>query len=423
MDLGNDMFMTTLGGEMGFELGDFAKKGSGGKTIKTWHYKGEGGNIDASVKVFNGHVFIASVDRRVYKIDPETGNKVWDFKADGIFGTSGPEVSNGRVFIGDRAHNFYCIDDKNGKEIWRFRTGDTIDASPLVVNDMVVFTSKDFFVYALDTETGKMLWAFRTGGWAGFTPVTDGESIFVGSSDCYLYCLSFNGNEKWRFKTNGNIFTKDDVPILDGIIYFGSDDGNIYGVDVKTGKEVWRFRTGGIVNRPPAIKDGRLYVLSHDGYFYCIDIETCRAVWRFNTSSCKGGTKAVLLEDRITFASEDFNMYCLDNDGKLMWKFRTGGHIWGTPAYYKGNIFLGSYDCRLYCLDLDGNVLWRFETSILNQATCIIEFDTGMEFNPPEVKEVEHPEDRKKYSSSENQVTHESTYSVKSEYVFKSEYA
>jgi outer membrane protein assembly factor BamB len=414
----NDLFMSTIGAE--FELGDFAEKKRDGKAVKNWYYKGDGGNIDASVKIFSGYLYIASVDKRLYKIDPHNGKKIWEFHAGGIFATGAPAFSNSRIFIGNCDHNFYCLDEETGKEIWRFRTGDVLYASPLVVDEMVVFTSKDFFVYSLDTKTGKMLWSFRTGGWAGFTPVTDGESIFVGSSDGYFYCLDFSGKEKWRFRTNGNIFTKDEVPIVGGVIYFGSDDGNVYGVDVKTGSEKWRFKTGGVINRPPVVSEGMLYILSHDGYFYCIDIGACREVWRFKTSIDEGGTKAVVLDDRVLFASADYNLYCLDKKGKMLWKFRTGGHIWSTPAFYKGRVYLGSYDCRLYCLDMDGKVLWRFETSNLNQALCIIEYETAMEFKPPVVEETREETSGRYAVKSETTISSE--YTFKSEYSFKSEY-
>ena len=78
----NDLFMSTIGAE--FELGDFAVKKQGSKAFKTWHYKGDGGNIDASVRLYNGFLYVASVDKRLYKIDPETGKKIWEFKAGGI---------------------------------------------------------------------------------------------------------------------------------------------------------------------------------------------------------------------------------------------------------------------------------------------------------------------------------------------------
>ncbi|MCK5022960.1 MAG: PQQ-binding-like beta-propeller repeat protein, partial [Candidatus Aenigmarchaeota archaeon] len=100
MDFSDDIFMATVGPEAGFELGDFAKRKKG-NVSKTWYYKGDGGNIDASVKIFNGSVFAASVDRRIYKINPNTGKKIWEFIAGGIFATGAPEIYNSKFFVGN----------------------------------------------------------------------------------------------------------------------------------------------------------------------------------------------------------------------------------------------------------------------------------------------------------------------------------
>lgn len=175
-----------------------------------------------------------------------------------------------------------------------------------------------------------------------------------------------------------------------------------------------------MINRPPTISEGKMYILSHDGYFYCIDMDTRKESWRFKTSSDEGGTKALLLEDRIIFCSADYNVYCLDKQGKFLWKFRTGGQIWSTPLFYKGRLYVGSYDCRLYCMDIDGKILWRFETSNLNQALCIIEKGTTMEFKPPEI--IEETEDEVMRYETKTQTEGQDAYKIQSEYVFKSEY-
>ncbi len=44
---------------------------------------------------------------------------------------------------------------------------------------------------------------------------------------------------KWKFKTED----VDSSPaIADGVVYFGSFDGNLYAVDIKTGQEKWKLR-------------------------------------------------------------------------------------------------------------------------------------------------------------------------------------
>jgi outer membrane protein assembly factor BamB len=48
-------------------------------------------------------------------------------------------------------------------------------------------------------------------------------------------------------------------------------------------------------------------------------------------------------------------IYTLEGkNGKLLWKFETGGEVWASPSYNGNEIFIGSDDGFLYCLDIDG---------------------------------------------------------------------
>ena len=73
---------------------------------------------------------------------------------------------------------------------------------------------------------------------------------------------------KWAFKTEGPI--RSSPAVADGVVYFGSYDGNLYAVDIKTGKEKWRFKTGGKIFSSPAVADGVVYFGSHDGKLYAV---------------------------------------------------------------------------------------------------------------------------------------------------------
>ena len=54
------------------------------------------------------------------------------------------------------------------------------------------------------------------------------------------------------------------------MVYVGSNDGRLYALDVETGQEKWRFKTGGPVASSPAIAGGVVYFSSLDGYLYAV---------------------------------------------------------------------------------------------------------------------------------------------------------
>jgi outer membrane protein assembly factor BamB len=48
--------------------------------------------------------------------------------------------------------------------------------------------------------------------------------------------------------------------VANGVVYVGSDDGNVYALSASTGAELWSFTTPGPVSSSPAVADGVVYV-------------------------------------------------------------------------------------------------------------------------------------------------------------------
>ena len=86
---------------------------------------------------------------------------------------------------------------------------------------------------------------------------------------------------KWRFHTKGKILSS--AAVVNGIVYFGSNDGNVYAVSARNGRLVWKHATRGTVNSSPAVVDGRVFVSSLDGYVYALNAADGTQRWRFRT--------------------------------------------------------------------------------------------------------------------------------------------
>ena len=188
---------------------------------------------------------------------------------------------------------------------------------------------------------------------------------------------------KWKFPTGNRIIAS---PVIDGrLIYFGSDDGNVYAVDSETGHQIWKTKTRGPVSATPAIANGMVYVGSYDGNFYALDASTGELKWKFATEGerrfeAKGLhgmqpknqtiadpfdiflSSPVVTNGLVYFGSGDGHVYSLDaNSGKLNWKFKTGNVVHASPASANDIIFVGSWDSYFYAIDAkSGKEKWRF---------------------------------------------------------------
>jgi outer membrane protein assembly factor BamB len=181
----------------------------------------------------------------------------------------------------------------------------------------------------------------------------------------------------WTFKTAGAIWSS---PVLaDNMVYFGSDDGNLYSVSAKTGKQVWQFKTDGKIMGRPTIEGSFVYALSDDGFLYKVDRRNAKLIWKFDTNG--GAVKrevpapksdgydymssAASVSNGIVYiGSADKNLYAIDAaSGKQKWQFETKGLIRSTPAVSNGKVFFGSYDHFVYALDATtGSLGWKVDT-------------------------------------------------------------
>jgi outer membrane protein assembly factor BamB len=83
-----------------------------------------------------------------------------------------------------------------------------------------------------------------------------------------VHCLSTEtGKSLWTFRTNARV---DSSPaVVGGLVYIGSSDGRLYGLDLSSGDKLWEFNAGAPLTASPAIASGRLVIGSLDGRVYC----------------------------------------------------------------------------------------------------------------------------------------------------------
>ena len=190
---------------------------------------------------------------------------------------------------------------------------------------------------------------------------------------------------KWTFRTHDEIVSS--PAIVNGVVYVGSNDGNLYAIDRQTGTQKWKFTTESRVNSSPAVANGLVYFGSYDGNFYAVSADTGKLQWKFRNAgerryaathlhgSLPAGetmpdpfdvylSSPAVWNGAVYFGSGDGNVYALDAaTGSLKWKFKTGDVVHASPAIVDGKLYIGSWDSYFYALDANsGKELWRFKT-------------------------------------------------------------
>ena len=98
---------------------------------------------------------------------------------------------------------------------------------------------------------------------------------------------------------------------MNGYLYVGSWDGNVYCINAVDGTKIWSFKTGGLVESSPAFVNGYIFAGSADGEVYCMDASSGAKIWNFTTGNIVESSPAVI-DGRVYVGSDDNNVYCLN---------------------------------------------------------------------------------------------------------------
>lgn len=319
----------------------------------------------------------------------------WTFKTAGPVVTT-PAVAGDTVYIASLSGHLYAIDRTTGAERWNFKSRMAIASSPAVEGDTVYFVSSAGSLAAIDASNGQPRWVyaieherrFEARGLHGYPPasqtipdawdmwvsspaVVDGR-VFFGSGDGNVYAVdATSGQLSWKFATEDVVHGS--PAVANGLVYVGSYDGKFYAIDAATGQSRWTFQGGvdpSIHNQQgfqasAAVVDGVVYVGSRDAHVYALDATSGRKKWDYPTSkSWVNATPAV--RDGLVYAatSDSSRFFALDaKTGRLRFNVDAKAYVFSSPALAGRLAYFGSHNGKLYAVDATtGAPAWEFQT-------------------------------------------------------------
>jgi len=195
-------------------------------------------------------------------------------------------------------------------------TNRALEATPIVVDGIMFFTSTWSRVYAVEAKTGETLWSFD--------PEVPGE---------------------WARKACCDIVNRG-VAVYQGKVFFASLDGRLFSLNAESGEKIWEVDT--IIDRTraytitgaPRVAKGKVYIGNGGaeygvrGYVTAYDTETGEQVWRFFT---------VPGDPSLGFEDPAMEMAAKTWKGTNWWEFGGGGTVWNSIVYDPdfNNVYLG----------------------------------------------------------------------------------
>ncbi|UOE96809.1 PQQ-binding-like beta-propeller repeat protein [Fervidobacterium islandicum] len=254
-----------------------------------------------------------------------------------------------------------------GDIIWKFKTGGSIASCPAIDTSWsrkaIYFGSDDGYLYALSFD-GQMKWRYKTNDWVHISPVVDTDgTIYVGSDDGYLYAVKPDGTLKW--KTPVGDWVRSSPALYYSTLYVANRGGEIYAIRTYDGTKKWRVQIGSSIYSSPAVgKDGTIYIGSGNGKLYAIDDWDGETLWEFKTNGSIQSSPAIDNYGTVYIGSDDGCVYAVRPNGTLKWQVQTGHGVRSSPVIGSdGTVYVGSDDGYLYAINSDGIIKWTFKTN------------------------------------------------------------
>ncbi|MGB8372848.1 MAG: PQQ-binding-like beta-propeller repeat protein, partial [Halobacteriota archaeon] len=211
----------------------------------------------------------------------------------------------------------------------------------------------------------QLKWTYTTSGAVESSPAIANGVVYVGSDDGNIYALNATtGKQTWSFATRNNVYSSPSSPaIANGVVYVGSEDRNVYALNATSGAKLWNYTTGDPVLSSPAVVNGMVYVGSEDNNVYALNATTGVFVWSFTTRSAVVSSPAVA-NSTVYVGSNDNNVYALSaTTGAQLWNYTTRSAEVSSPAVANGTVYVGSEDNNVYALNATtGAKLWNYTT-------------------------------------------------------------
>jgi outer membrane protein assembly factor BamB len=267
-----------------------------------------------------------------------------------------------------------------GRRLWFFNEGGghLIEFQPVLANGVLFWVNNEGRAFAVRAKNGKKVWERKVGALNASSPAWNKNRLFIvtlkrsGSTEAgSVVCLNAkNGKRIWSKKLPSR--AESSPIVVNGVVYFGSENGTVYALRAKNGREVWTYQAGGAVKAALAYANGNLYFGAYGGSVTALRAKDGSRVWStgtsgasFNRSGNFYSTPAVAY-GRVYIGNTDSFVYSfVASSGKLAWRRGTGGYVYAAPAVgtvpkLGPTVFIGSYDGYFYALDAkDGSVDWR----------------------------------------------------------------
>ena len=234
---------------------------------------------DSYVAVSNGIAYYLTLDGELVAVDINKGNIIWTLPSEspGV-AYSGVNYDNGKLYYTDYSGHMCCVDTEKKQLVFRTNIGDRVYAPIHIDNGKLYAGGRSTKMHCIDGTSGEIIWStfsFNKTTWFSGGSVSVGDILYTGTSDEHTI-VSINkqtGELLHSFPAEMNVYTQ---PVLNGenvIAISTFNKSYIIEFDTKTKQKLWQGQVEEDVLSSQSIYKGKIYFGSDSGRIYSINLK------------------------------------------------------------------------------------------------------------------------------------------------------
>jgi outer membrane protein assembly factor BamB len=183
-------------------------------------------------------------------------------------------------------------------------------------------------------------------------PVVGGGLLFLVEPETLTALKAADGSTAWQLPFAEKVAV---APVWDnGWLVVSTAVGEVLAFRAADGHLVWRKRLESPAHAPAALAGDRVYVPAGNGRIIALQVETGEPLWERRLG---GAVNEILaLDERIYAGSDNYFSCVMVKDGRVAWRWRTGGDTIGAPTTDGDRVYFVALDNIMRALDLKSGV-------------------------------------------------------------------
>ncbi len=211
------------------------------------------------------------------------------------------------------------------------------------------------------------------------SPTVENGIVYIGNLKGEVYAIDISTGKELASKSfGGAIFGS--PALLDSVmvVALSQTTKNIFVYNLHSGQTVWSKKIADVESSPVVFKN-RIFVATLDGDLYDFELQTGITVFDKKLSS-PIRSSPVVDDSLCVFGCDDGSVYAFGTvDGTEKWRYRTGSSVWCSPSMTDSTVFVGTNGGELIALTMEGKLEFEFTTGEKILSMPIAD-DTGVYF-------------------------------------------